>query len=252
VVPAFEVAGSLLGRQATVDQAHACPALCRFESDRHRRGARCQVVGILPAPGEHDPLAGLDFGDRAGRGVPRTDRPPVPAACPQLDAGRDRLPPSQAFRLGQESEGLLWVQRHQHGLLYGHAVISSFRWAGSGELLELVGPEHVECVVQRGHSLRIEPVVAEPALLACLYQPCIGQHPQMLRNGRPRDSELSCEPAHRLLACRQQLEESPPVGFGDDRHQIGHDVTLADTNTLCGRPRKAQLRCPRRWSTASE
>ena len=93
VVPALEVAGSLFGSQTTVDQAHGCPTLCGFERDRHRRGSRRKVFGILPAPGDHDPLARLDLGDRSGCRVPGIDRPPVLPACAQLDAGCDRLPP---------------------------------------------------------------------------------------------------------------------------------------------------------------
>ena len=53
----------------------------------------------------------------------------------------------------------------------------------------------------------------------------------MLRDGRARDPELGGELAYGLLACREQLQEPPPVGFGKDRHEIGHNITLAETNT---------------------
>ena len=228
-----------------MDQADVCPSLRRLEGDRYRRSSRWQVLGALPAPGEDDPFAGLDLGDGARGRVSGRDGPPVLPARPQLDAGSDRLPASQPFRLGQKGEGLVRGERHQHRLLCAHGMVSFFGGSGGGELFELMGPEHVEGVAERGHARWVEPVVAEPPGLASLNEPCIRQHPQMLRDGRPRDAELDCELAYRLLARREQLEESPPVGFGKDRHEIGHAITLAETNTLCTRLRKGQFETSR-------
>ena len=112
--------------------------------------------------------------------MPRRDRPSVLPARAQLDAGRHRLPPSQAFGLGQQGERLVGVERHEHGFLCSHNVFSSSGRVGGREYLELVGPEHIECVAERRHTVRVESVVAESPLLASMHQSCIGQHPQML------------------------------------------------------------------------
>ena len=210
--------------------------------------------GVAPEPSQPkvntSRLPGLHLGDRARGVVPGDDRPAVLTAGAQLDAGRHRLPAPEPFRLGQKGKRGVRVERHEHRLLCGHVASPFARRRCGREQLELAGPKDLEGVAQRLHADRVEPVVAEPAGLASLHETCTGKHPQMLRDGRTRDPELCGELAYGLLACRQQLQEPPAVGLGQDSHEIGHDITLAETNTTGVRMCKRHDRGPGRRGAA--
>ena len=60
-----------------------------LERDRDGGGTRRKLGVTVPAPGEDNPLAGLDLGERSRRGVARRDRPPVLAADAQVDPSGD-------------------------------------------------------------------------------------------------------------------------------------------------------------------
>ena len=84
-----------------------------------RRPARAVMVTVeasgarsaaaLPAPPEHDPPAGLDLAEGAGRDVTGGDGPAVVTADPQVDARRHGLPAAQPLGLGDQGEGLVDV-----------------------------------------------------------------------------------------------------------------------------------------------
>ena len=71
VVPALGVHRGLLLGEALVDEGHQGAAVGRLDGDGDRRGVRREVVVALPAPAEHDPPAGLDLAEGAGRDVAR-------------------------------------------------------------------------------------------------------------------------------------------------------------------------------------
>jgi hypothetical protein len=120
VGPARGVAGLLFAGQPLVHQVDHGPARGRLEGDDHCRGARGKVGRILPAPAEHDAPTGLHLGERAGHGVPGDDGPPIVAARPQVDPRGDDLPAAQPVGLGDQGEGFVGAQRHEHRLLVSH------------------------------------------------------------------------------------------------------------------------------------
>ena len=229
MIPSEPVALRLLLGQPFVDEADDGAALGGLEGDRHRRRARRQVVVILPAPGDHQAAAGLDLDDLAQRAVAGRDRQSVVAPGPQVDAGRDRLPPAEPVGLGQHGEGAVGVHRDEHRFLQGHrrTFLSASTRQGRGghgrrQLVELAGPEHVERRPQFGQAGGHDAVVAEAPFLADLHQPGLGQHPQVLGDRGPGDREARGQLGDRLLSPEQELEQAPTVRLGQDGDEVTH------------------------------
>ena len=167
-----------------MDEANARPSLCRLEGDRHGRGARWRSsepsqpkVKTIRLPGSISVM------------VPEAVCPGMMVhrySPPALSSTRAVTACQRRSRSGsvKRAKVVVRVEGHEHRLLRCHVCVSTFRRPGAGELFELMGPKDFEGVAQCGHAHRVEPVVAEPARLASLDQPCIGQHPQMLRDGR--------------------------------------------------------------------
>jgi hypothetical protein len=80
-------------------------------------------------------------------------------------------------------------------------------------------PEPVEVRAELAQPVGVEPVDAARADLPLGHEPGLLQYPQVLRDGRPADGELTCELADGAGARLQELEDPPASRIAERIHR---------------------------------
>src|SRR5205823_6946454 len=84
---------------------------------------------------------------------------------------------------------------------------------------ERLVPEPVEVGAERRDSPRVDAVQPPRPVLPLVHELRLLQHPQVLRDRRPADRELSSELPDGLLAALEELEDGPPGRIAQRVHR---------------------------------